>query len=84
MINKEIIKKKILYRSIHRGTKEMDLLLGNFVKKHIDSFDYKDLEDLNNLLNHEDEDLYNWYFKNVKNRSISKTKVASLFKGYKF
>ena len=39
MINKEILKKQIFYRSSHRGTKEMDLLLGTFVKKHIDSFD---------------------------------------------
>ena len=36
MTNKEILIKKIIYRSIHRGTKEMDLLLGNFVMKHID------------------------------------------------
>ena len=28
----EILKKKILYRSSYRGTKEMDLLLGSFVK----------------------------------------------------
>ena len=27
MINKEILKKQIIYRSSHRGTKEMDLLL---------------------------------------------------------
>jgi len=82
MINKEIFKKKILYRSMYRGTKEMDLLLGNFVKKYIDNFDNKDLVDLNNLLNYEDEDLYNWYFKNINNNSITKTNVASLLKRY--
>ena len=27
--------KKILYRSEHRGTKEMDLLLSNFVRKYV-------------------------------------------------
>ena len=84
MITKEIFKKKILYRSMYRGTKEMDLLLGNFVKKYIDNFDNKDLVDLNNLLNYEDEDLYNWYFKNINNNSITKTNVASLLKRYKF
>ena len=36
MTNKEILKKQIIYRSMHRGFKEMDLLLGNFVKKYID------------------------------------------------
>ena len=34
MTNKEILKKQIIYRSTHRGSKEMDILLGNFVKKH--------------------------------------------------
>ena len=29
------IKKQIVYRSTHRGFKEMDLLLGKFVKKYI-------------------------------------------------
>ena len=41
MINKEILKKQIIYRSMHRGSKEMDLLLGSFVKKHINKFDSK-------------------------------------------
>ena len=41
MTNKEILKKKIIYRSGHRGSKEMDLLLGNFVKKNIDKFTWK-------------------------------------------
>ena len=36
MINKKNLKKQIIYRSSHRGTKEMDLLLGSFVKKNID------------------------------------------------
>ena len=37
MINKEVLKKQIIYRSTHRGSKEMDILLGNFVKKYIDN-----------------------------------------------
>ena len=36
MTNKEILRKQIIYRSMHRGSKEMDLLLGYFVKKNID------------------------------------------------
>ena len=50
MINKEILKKQIIYRSIHRGTKEMDLLLGNFVKKHINEFNDAELLDLKKLI----------------------------------
>lgn len=40
------LKKKIIYRSEYRGIKEMDLLLGKFVKKHIDNFNYDELLDL--------------------------------------
>ena len=51
MINKETLKKKIIYRSTHRGNKEMDLLLGKFVEKNIDNFNDVELKDLVNLLN---------------------------------
>ena len=46
MPNKEILKKQIIYRSMHRGTKEMDLLLGNFVRKHVKEFNITELMDL--------------------------------------
>ena len=35
----ENLKKKILYRSSYRGTKEMDILLTSFVNKYIHTFD---------------------------------------------
>ena len=35
-INIEQLKKKIIYRSSYRGTKEMDKLLGSFTKEYID------------------------------------------------
>ena len=41
MENNKLLKKKIIYRSKHRGTKEMDLLLGDFVYKFIDTFSEK-------------------------------------------
>ena len=55
MINKEILKKQIIYRSTHRGSKEMDLILGNFVKKNIDSFDEHDLSNVEQILFIDDE-----------------------------
>ena len=50
MTDKEILKKQIIYRSMHRGTKEMDLLLGNFVNKYINEFNTDELKDLEKLL----------------------------------
>ena len=83
MTNKEILKKQIIYRSMHRGTKEMDLLLGNFVKKYIDKFDFDELNDLNKLLFIEDEVIYKWYFENNPNIIISNTKVSAMLKNFK-
>ena len=68
MTNKEILKKQIIYRSMHRGTKELDLLLGNFVKRHIDEFNNAELKDLEKLLFMEDQVIYNWYFKKDLNK----------------
>ena len=54
----ELLKKKIIYRSNYRGTKEMDKLLGAFTNIYIDKLDKHDLLDLQKLLNFEDEDIY--------------------------
>ena len=83
MLNNEILKKKIIYRSMHRGTKEMDLLLGNFVKKHIDELNAAELKDLEKLLFTEDEILYKWYFEKNLDNTIPKTKVSTLLKNFK-
>ena len=52
------LKKKIIYRSSYRGTKEMDILLSSFVKDVINHLDNDELENLFNLLNIDDDNLY--------------------------
>ena len=83
MENKKEEINKILYRSTHRGTKEMDILLGNFVKEHIDSFSDQELFDLSELLNCEDSILYNWYFNNVSHELIHVNKITKMLKSFK-
>ena len=84
MKNKKNLIKQIIYRSSHRGSKEMDLLLGNFVKKYINVFDDKDLSDLYELLSIEDEIIYKWYFKKRNNLIIANNKITKMLKEYKF
>ena len=83
MPNKEILKKQIIYRSTHRGFKEMDLLLGNFVKKYIDKFNNAELNDLEKLLFIEDAVIYKWYFEKKSDNSIPNTKVSAMLKNFK-
>ena len=83
MTNKEILKKEIIYRSMHRGFKEMDLLLGNFVKKYINKLNTNELLDLKKLLFIEDEVIYKWYFENKLQNSIPKTRLSEMLKNFR-
>ena len=83
MTNKEILKKQIIYRSTHRGSKEMDILLGNFVEKHIDNFNDDELKDVEQILFIEDEILYRWYFHKNNNELVPVNKVSKMLKEFK-
>jgi len=78
MTNNELLKKQIIYRSSHRGSKEMDLLLTSFVKKYLNTLNDFQLKDLDILLSIDDETIYNWYFKNIKSVKISTNKVTKM------
>ena len=83
MNNIALLKKKILYRSKYRGTKEMDLLLSNFVKKYINDFGIVELKQLDNLLNFDDDGLFKWYSNKKVEIKIPNNKVSKLLKNFK-
>ena len=72
----EQIKKKIIYRSNYRGTKEMDKLLGAFTNKY--------LNELLKLLEIDDNNLYNFYNGLKTNIEFEDNKINSLFKNFKY
>ena len=76
------LKKRLIYRSLYRGTKEMDKLIGSFVKKYIDEFDEKELKDLEKFLNNDDDTLYKIYNKELNINDSNKTKIINLFKNH--
>ena len=82
-MNIDNLKKKILYRSGHRGTKEMDLLLSNFVKKYINSLNESELCELELLLNIDDEVLYKWYLNNERTTLIPENSITKKLKEFK-
>ncbi len=79
----EIFKKKLLYRASYRGTKEMDILLSNFVNKFINEFDEDLLNELDNFLNFEDETISNYYYRDKIEKNIDQNKVSKIFKQFK-
>jgi len=82
--NIDLLKKKIIYRSNYRGTKEMDKLLGAFTKKYIDELSTKDLLDLEKLLNIDDDNLYSFYNKLKTDFEFESNNINSLFRNFKY
>ena len=80
----EQLKKKIIYRSNYRGTKEMDKLLGSFTKKYINKLDNNDLIDLEKLLEIDDNNLYNFYNGSLTEIKFDENKVNLLFRNFEY
>ena len=83
-VNIDQLKKKIIYRSNYRGTKEMDKLLGTFIEKNIKDLNYDELVDLEKLLNIDDTNLYNYYTGAKTDFKIENNRVNLLFKNFKY
>jgi antitoxin CptB len=50
----------LLFRATHRGTQENDLLIGGFVRNHLNTLSMSDIEALETLLERPDPDLADW------------------------
>ncbi|WP_431858890.1 succinate dehydrogenase assembly factor 2 [Azospirillum sp.] len=53
-------RKRLRFRSWHRGTREMDLIMGSFADAATPAFDAVLLDQYEALLELSDPDLYNW------------------------
>lgn len=56
----EMRRRRALYRAAHRGTKEMDLLMGRFAEARIQDMDEPALSQFERLLGLADPDLQSW------------------------
>ena len=82
--NRELFKNKILYRASYRGTKEMDKLIGTFVKQNINTLNSHELLDLEKFLEIDDDILYKFYNGEITETNIGENKIISLFKNYTY
>lgn len=58
--NIAIKRKQLIFRSWHRGTREIDLLLGSFADAHLPHFDERQAALYDRFLNNSDPDIFNW------------------------
>lgn len=53
-------RKRISYRAHHRGTQEMDIILGGYADAHLAHLDSAGLDRFERLMEEQDTDLYKW------------------------
>lgn len=53
-------RKRLIFRSDHRGIKEMDIIMGNFARENVWDFTEAQLQAYDDLLQENDPNLYNW------------------------
>ena len=82
-INIDQLKKKIIYRASYRGTKEMDILLTSFVNKIIHDLDLKNLKELLELLELDDDTLYKFNRKKIDLDDTQNKKIYIMFRDHK-
>ena len=72
-------KRKLKFRCWHRGSREADLLLGNFVDKYLPDMDISDVEKLESIADSSDQEIWGWVTGNIPiPAGISFTMVDSL------
>jgi antitoxin CptB len=56
----QTLRKRLLFRSWHRGSRELDLILGGFAEHHLAALDRDQLDRYGRLLENNDPDIYDW------------------------
>ena len=80
----EIRRKRLLFRSWHRGTREVDLLLGPFAERHLQELTPRQLDRYESLLAESDATLYNWISGRVEPDPGQDSDVLRLIKSFRF
>lgn len=80
--NIDILRKKLLFRSSHRGTKEMDILLGTFFKDNYDLLNEKELLEFKLLLMITDKALSDWLIMGKNDPEIDNIEISKRLKEY--
>jgi antitoxin CptB len=87
LLNKTSIdnrRRRLLFRSWHRGTREADLLLGAFAEAHLAGFDGERLDQFEALLEVPDADLFDWISGRVAPPDEHDTDVARLLLAFRY
>ena len=80
----ETRRKRLLYQSAHRGTKESDLLLGAFAAAHLDGLTPAQLDRYEALLDENDRDIFDWISKRAPPPAKAQSDVLTLLLNFRY
>ena len=83
MNNRTVFIKKLIYRSKYTGTRETDILLGNFADNHLKNLDDDDLLAYQDLLNSGDPRIWRLSIDIEKSKSSKENSLIDLIKEFK-
>ena len=71
-------RKRLKFRAWHRGTRELDLLLGSFADANLMTFTENQLDQFEAIIENNDPDLYNWISGQEEAPEAEKSDVLTL------
>ena len=77
----KVVRKKLSIRSWRRGTKEIDLILGQFSDKNLMELKMSELELYEKFLSNDDYLIYNWLFSKEDSPKIFKSLIKQIQEG---
>jgi len=80
-MNIKVIRKRLSIRSWRRGTKELDLILGQFSDTNLTEFKISELNLYEQFLSNDDYLIYNWLFGKEDSPKIFKSLIKNIQEG---
>ena len=77
----KVIRKRLSIRSWRRGTKELDLILGQFSDTNLTEFKISELNLYEQFLSNDDYLIYNWLFGKEDSPKIFKSLIKNIQEG---
>ena len=77
----KVVRKRLSLRSWRRGTKELDLILGQFSDKNLTELKMSELDLYEQFLSNDDYLIYNWLFGKEESPKIFKSLVKWIQEG---
>ena len=77
----KVVRKRLSIRSWRRGTKELDLILGQFSDKNLKELKISELKLYEKFLSNDDYLIYNWLFNKEDSPKIFKSLIKRIQEG---